>query len=50
MSHPSTLSVRVARKHAEALDICTFELVAADASNLPGFSAVPTRSMTSESE
>ena len=39
MSHPSTLSVRVAHKCVEALDICTFELVAADASPLPGFSA-----------
>jgi vanillate monooxygenase ferredoxin subunit len=34
-----TLHVRVARKAAEALDICTFELVHADGSPLPAFSA-----------
>lgn len=39
MSHSPTLSVRVARKRVEAVDICTFELVAADASPLPAFSA-----------
>jgi len=39
MSNASTLTVRVARKHVEAVDICTFELVAADASPLPTFSA-----------
>ncbi|MDB5744755.1 MAG: ferredoxin [Polaromonas sp.] len=35
----STLSVRVARKHPEAVDICTFELVSADGNALPAFSA-----------
>jgi vanillate O-demethylase ferredoxin subunit len=35
----ATLNVRVARKAAEALDICTFELVAADGGTLPAFSA-----------
>ena len=35
----STLSVRVARKQLEAVDICTFELVAADGGPLPAFSA-----------
>jgi vanillate monooxygenase ferredoxin subunit len=35
----STLSVRVARKVAEAVDIATFELVAADGSALPPFGA-----------
>jgi vanillate O-demethylase ferredoxin subunit len=39
MSKASTLSVRVARKQVEAVDICTFELVSADASPLPAFSA-----------
>lgn len=39
MSHSPTLSVRVARKHVEAVDICTFDLVASDASPLPAFSA-----------
>lgn len=39
MSNASTLAVRVARKHVEAVDICTFELVSADASPLPAFSA-----------
>ncbi len=33
------LNVRVARKTAEALDICAFELVRADGSALPAFSA-----------
>ncbi len=28
MSNASTLAVRVARKRVEAVDICTFELVA----------------------
>jgi vanillate O-demethylase ferredoxin subunit len=35
----ATLKVRVARKSVEALDICTFELVAADGGALPSFSA-----------
>ena len=35
----SILSVRVARKQLEAVDICTFELVAADGRPLPAFSA-----------
>jgi vanillate O-demethylase ferredoxin subunit len=35
----STLTVRVARKTVEAVDICTFELVAADGTTLPSFSA-----------
>lgn len=35
----STLTVRVARKAVEAQDICTFELVAVDATALPAFSA-----------
>jgi vanillate monooxygenase ferredoxin subunit len=39
MSNIPTLSVRVARKHVEAVDICTFELVAVDGSPLPAFSA-----------
>ncbi|HEX6793574.1 MAG TPA: PDR/VanB family oxidoreductase [Casimicrobiaceae bacterium] len=34
-----TLHVRVARKTVEALDICSFELVAADGVTLPAFSA-----------
>ena len=33
------ISVRVARKAVEATDICSFELVAADGTPLPGFSA-----------
>jgi vanillate O-demethylase ferredoxin subunit len=33
------LDMRVLRKHAEALDICTFELVQADGGPLPAFSA-----------
>ena len=36
---PVTLTVRVARKTPEALDICSFELVAADGGKLPAFSA-----------
>jgi vanillate O-demethylase ferredoxin subunit len=36
---PSTLTVRVARKAVEALDICTFELVDAAGVPLPAFSA-----------
>ncbi|NVO05007.1 MAG: oxidoreductase [Rhodoferax sp.] len=36
---PVTLTVRVARKTPEALDICSFELVAADGSQLPAFTA-----------
>lgn len=36
---PSRLRVRVARKLVEAVDICTFELVSADAGRLPPFSA-----------
>ncbi|NML14844.1 PDR/VanB family oxidoreductase [Azohydromonas caseinilytica] len=39
MSTGPTLSVRVARKAVEAADICSLELVAADGSTLPGFSA-----------
>jgi vanillate O-demethylase ferredoxin subunit len=39
MSHLPTISVRVARKQQEAVDICTFELVAADGGLLPAFSA-----------
>jgi vanillate O-demethylase ferredoxin subunit len=39
MSHTATLKVRVARKAAEAIDICTFELLAADGGTLPSFSA-----------
>ena len=35
----ATLTVRVARKTVEAVDICSFELVAADGSALPSFSA-----------
>lgn len=38
-NHLPTIPVRVARKRQEALDICTFELVAEDGSPLPGFSA-----------
>ena len=33
------ISVRVARKSQEALDICSYELVATDGTALPGFSA-----------
>lgn len=39
MSITSTISVRVARKQQETADICTFELVSADGSLLPAFSA-----------
>lgn len=39
MSNTPTLSVRVARKQQEAVDICTFELVAVDHGSLPAFSA-----------
>ncbi len=39
MSSSATLQVRVARKAVEALDICTFELVATDGRALPAFSA-----------
>ncbi len=39
MSNTPMLSVRVARKHVEAVDICTFELVAVDGAPLPAFSA-----------
>ena len=39
MSTGLTLSVRVARKTTEALDICSFELVSADGRPLPAFSA-----------
>lgn len=39
MSNASTLSVRVARKAAEALDISTFELVAVNGGPLPAFAA-----------
>lgn len=34
-----TITVKVARKTQEALDICSFELVAADGARLPAFSA-----------
>ncbi len=34
-----TLSVRVARKQVEAIDICSFELVAEAGTTLPGFAA-----------
>lgn len=37
--NPGTLTVRVARKTTEALDVCTFELVAHDGAVLPAFSA-----------
>jgi vanillate O-demethylase ferredoxin subunit len=37
--NPTTLAVRVASKTAAAQDICVFELVAADGSALPPFSA-----------
>lgn len=39
MSKLPTISVRVACKQQEAVDICTFELVAEDGSPLPAFSA-----------
>lgn len=39
MSSTSTLSVRVARKAVEALDICTFELVDVNGGPLPAFAA-----------
>ncbi len=39
MSAPSSLQVRVARKAVEALDICSFELVAVDGRPLPPFAA-----------
>lgn len=39
MSAAASLQVRVACKAVEALDICTFELVAADGRALPAFSA-----------
>jgi len=39
MSSASTLSVRVARKATEALDICTFELVDVNGGSLPAFAA-----------
>ncbi len=39
MSAAVVLPVRVARKAVEALDICSFELVAADGQPLPAFSA-----------
>lgn len=39
MSPLSTLSVRVARKTTEALDICTFELVDVNGGPLPAFAA-----------
>lgn len=35
----ATIRVRVARKAQEALDICSYELVATDGTALPGFSA-----------
>lgn len=39
MNNLATISVRVARKLREAVDICTFELVAEDGAPLPAFSA-----------
>ena len=39
MSLAPALQVRVARKHTEALDICSFELWPADGQTLPPFSA-----------
>lgn len=39
MTPTPALSVRVARKRVEAVDICTFELVSVDGSPLPPFSA-----------
>ena len=39
MSNASTLSVRVARKATEALDISTFELVEVNGGPLPAFAA-----------
>ena len=33
----ATIRVRVARKAQEALDICSYELVATDGTALPGF-------------
>ena len=39
MSQATMMEVRVARKTAEALDICTFELVATSGASLPPFSA-----------
>ena len=38
-NHQATIPVRVARKQQEAVDICTFELVAEDGAPLPPFSA-----------
>jgi len=39
MSNSATLAVRVARRQREAVDIDSFELIAADGSGLPPFSA-----------
>jgi vanillate O-demethylase ferredoxin subunit len=39
MSAATSLTVRVSRKRREALDICSFELVRCDGSDLPAFSA-----------
>ncbi|MBT9476942.1 PDR/VanB family oxidoreductase [Polaromonas sp.] len=39
MSNLPTIAVRVARKQQEAVDICTYELVAEDGGPLPAFSA-----------
>ena len=39
MSNLPTMAVRVARKQQEAVDICTYELVAQDGGALPAFSA-----------
>ncbi len=39
MQTPATITARVARKRVEATDICSFELVAADARALPTFTA-----------
>ncbi|MDB5885193.1 MAG: ferredoxin [Polaromonas sp.] len=38
-NHQPTIPVRVVRKQQEALDICSFELVAEDGAPLPAFSA-----------
>ena len=38
-NHQPTIAVRVARKQQEAVDICSFELVAEDGAALPAFSA-----------
>jgi len=37
--NPFALTVRVQRKHVEAVDVCSFELVNVDGTPLPSFSA-----------